>query len=71
MVIAMEMAGLLWWNNGNNLQFSEFQITKTFKNVHRTLKETGSFRQTNAEHGQLYGDDDVLAVMQQSTNTSI
>jgi hypothetical protein len=41
-------------------------ITKHLRTQDRTLKETGSFTQVNAEHVWWHGDDDNLAAVQQS-----
>lgn len=42
MVSAMEMAGLLWQNNGNNIHFAEFHIAEHMR-MYRILSDIGSF----------------------------
>jgi hypothetical protein len=42
MVSAMEMASLLWQNNGNNIHCAEFHISEHLR-MYRFLRETGSF----------------------------
>ena len=71
-VSAMEMAGLLWWNAGNEVQLRWISRTKRFEIVRRTL--TGK----DEWYGRIQdirsnGPDkrDVLAAVQGSASTSI
>jgi hypothetical protein len=54
-VSAMEMARLLLWNTSNSILFAEFQICKTFEDVHGILK--GSAVKPRYKYMQHFYDD--------------